>query len=131
MAINRAGLRVEKGIRWWATYHPSAMVKEGWATKQATRGFTVIIHEHNEDLAQSGLRFRIFPAPWMGSSTLFGVMFGLSIGYERVWIAGAPLDDPRYHVFRQGWLQCRKALCGRVFSMSGWTRQFLEGLNHG
>jgi len=69
--------------------------------------------------------------PLSGSSTLFGVMAGLALGYMRVLVAGAPLDDVAYHHYRRGWINEASSLAGRVRSLSGWTKDFLEGLAHG
>jgi hypothetical protein len=66
-----------------------------------------------------------------GSSTLLAAMFGLMAkGYDAVLVAGAPLEGV-YETFQGGWIEARHIIGGRVFSMSGWTKTYLEGLNHG
>ncbi len=70
------------------------------------------------------------PVSISGSSTLLGVLFGLD-RFARIIVAGAPLDDMKYRGYRKGWEAQADALAGRVFSMSGWTKTFLEGLNYG
>jgi len=62
---------------------------------------------------------------------LLAVLFGLSQGYQNIILVGAPLDHPGYRTFRDGWQMKASHLAGRVRSLSGWTKTFLEGLNHG
>lgn len=51
--------------------------------------------------------------------------------FGRVVVAGAPLDHPGCHTYRAGWELQSEHLRGRVRSMSGWTKTFLEGLTNG
>lgn len=48
-------------------------------------------------------------------------------GYDEVVLAGCPLTGS-YAYFRSGWEVYAEHLAGRVRSMSGWTKEFLEGL---
>ncbi len=93
---------------------------------------------------------RVWAGPgWnQGSSGLFAVRVALALGYERVILAGVPLDDsPRYHdtplrpidwpaggasdraaareKYRAAWRELEPELRGRVSSASGWTRELL------
>lgn len=136
MAINRAGFKVTQPIRWWVTYHPDTYMQEKWHAQREKKGgnmdFTVVSHARNVNLERSGLVCRQFAGPsCTGSSALLGVLFGLDQGYQRIIVAGAPLDHPDYGYFREGWKIKRKHLAGRVESLSGWTKTYLEGLNHG
>lgn len=65
--------------------------------------------------------------PISGSSTLLAVLHGLN-RFDEVVVAGAPLDHPAYHTYRMGWESKAEVMRGRVESMSGWTKTFLEGL---
>lgn len=71
-----------------------------------------------------------------GTSAFYGVGFALLIGASKVIVAGAPIDDsPHYYegpgigpdiaVYRDPWRQSLEMLRGRVFSLSGWTRELL------
>lgn len=136
MAVNRAGLKVQRRIGWWVTYHPEAFYHEGWGRQRETNGgnmdFIVVAHQRNVWIERSGLSFRQFSGPSRtGSSALLAVLFGLSLGYQHVILAGVPLDHPDYRSYREGWKLKSKNLAGRVSSLSGWTKTFLEGLNHG
>ena len=131
-AVNRAGCRYAGRIGWWVTYHPSIMLDEGWAQQRARIGgnddYTLVLHEPHVDAQRQAMRGVIFPGPAVtGSSTLLAVTFGLAHGYEHIVVAGAPLQG-NYTNFQAGWKRARKQLAGRVSSMSGWTKTFLESL---
>jgi hypothetical protein len=135
MAINRAGIIFHKHIKWWATYHADGWMTEGWHLKRKERGgnmdFITVIHKDSPRMIKAGLTVQVLKGPRLtGSSSLFGTLFALGRGYARVILAGAPLDHPLYAYFRNGWKIQTEVLRGRVFSLSGWTRDFLEGLNH-
>jgi hypothetical protein len=94
--------------------------------------FTAVIHAPCFKLESSGFPVEVCSGPRLtGSSSLFGVLFGLARGYRRVIVAGAPLDHPDYAYFREGWRMQSDVLRGRVSSLSGWTKTFLEGLDNG
>lgn len=70
-----------------------------------------------------------------GSSGMFGVGVALELGADVVLLAGVPMD-PRPHFFdhtawdsfrlyRAAWEKRADRLRGRVFSVSGWTRDLL------
>ena len=76
-----------------------------------------------------------------GSSGLFAVKAALvDFKFDRVLVAGMPMDEERGHVgskdrpwrgcmrHRAGWEQAMPHLRGRVFSMSGWTKEQLGGI---
>ena len=75
-----------------------------------------------------------------GTSGLFGVMLALALGYERVVLAGIPLDDSghfydppdklsggfRSSFIRSEWIKTSQLFFhDRVRSKSGWTREHL------
>jgi len=136
LAVNRAGFKVLRPILWWVTYHPDALYHEKWHQKRVQNGgnndFTVVAHQRNISIEKAGIPCRVFAGPSRtGSSALLAVLFGLSQGYGHIIVAGAPLDANGYRNFREGWSVKADALKGRVRSLSGWTKTFLEGLNHG
>jgi hypothetical protein len=75
-----------------------------------------------------------------GTSGLFGVMLALALGYDRIILAGIPMDD-QGHFYDPPWLTdgCFKSdfvrsewrrisqiyFDGRVKSLSGWTKDLL------
>lgn len=70
--------------------------------------------------------------PVSGSSAILGAIAGLTLGYEKIVLCGCPLtgnapEGNPYEAFRPGWEVEADRVRGRVFSMSGWTREFLGG----
>lgn len=121
LAINRAGLRYLERIDFWCTYHPEKFWQE-WRVKRSMKGgncdFRELCERHVRNI------------PLSGSSALLGVLWGLG-HFGHVVVAGAPLSDEAYHSYRKGWENEAPHLAGRVRSLSGWTKTFLEGLTHG
>lgn len=129
MAINDAGVMVANSISFWATYHPEDfMSRKNWIERRRNMGgnmnFRII-----SDRPHGGLVDLVFGGPSKtGSSTLYGVMAGIALGYSEIIVAGAPLSTVAYRIFRLGWEDVADKLRGRVRSMSGWTKTFLETL---
>lgn len=62
---------------------------------------------------------------YSGGSTLFAVKIGLRLGYEKIVIAGAPMEG-RYGAFHKGWLLVKDLLaCCPVRGISGFPARFL------
>ena len=119
MAVNGSGARYPWTIRFWTTYHPERF--EGWILTRKRIGGNLDFREVTD---------KTLPPPGLsGSSTLLGVLAGLKFGYRRVVLAGGPLDDKAYQRYRKGWKNEADLLRGRVWSVSGWTGEFLEKLN--
>ncbi|MGE4297032.1 MAG: hypothetical protein AB7E47_03295 [Desulfovibrionaceae bacterium] len=126
IAVNRAALKVAHPINYLVTLHWYTHEIEQWREQRKGKGwnddYLLVGHEGR---APVGVAFP-FRAP-SGSSSLFACLFALSIGYERVVLAGGPLDHPGYHDYREGWRAARRDVRGRVISLSGWTREFCKG----
>jgi hypothetical protein len=67
----------------------------------------------------------LFPGERSGSSALLGALAALKIGYRRIILCGCPLDEKKYQPFQIGWIAKEKVVKGKVFSMSGWTKELL------
>lgn len=134
MAINRAALRVLHPIAFLATYHPVTMAVENWiGARGALGGNTDFVIVSPARCVDRGNNVQFNPgcmSGGSGSSTLLGVLFGLSQGYSSIVVAGAPLDTPEYAMYHNSWNYASDALRGKVESKSGWTQTFLEGLSH-
>lgn len=70
--------------------------------------------------------------PVSGSSAILGAIAGITMGYRKIVLCGCPLtgnapEGNPYEAFRPGWEAEAGRVKGRVFSMSGWTREFLGG----
>ena len=119
MAINRAGVRHMGRIDFWCSYHQELFAVERLAELREARGgntdYETVFGRDVRDISLSG------------SSTLLGVIWGLQ-RYGEIILAGAPLEAPDHHKYRVGWENEAKYLKGRVRSLSGWTKSFLEAL---
>jgi hypothetical protein len=80
---------------------------------------------------------RVWPDLRSGDSGLLAARIAVALGYEKVILAGVPLDDKghvdddaeathfQFSTHRHRWQEHAKELQGRVTSMSGWTRELL------
>ena len=60
-----------------------------------------------------------------GSTGLFAAFFAIkALGAKKCMLAGVPLSD-EYAIYRKVWEKYTNFLLGRVYSLSGWTRQLL------
>jgi hypothetical protein len=107
----------------------------GWARERRRRGLnadflTWTRPEHD------GLADRYLSGWSSGSSGLFAVGVALELGAESVVLAGVPMQASAAHFFDRepwdavslylrAWEARADALRGRVYSMSGWTRDLL------
>jgi hypothetical protein len=72
--------------------------------------------------------------PFSGSSSYLGAQVAVGLGYQKVILCGCPMLGPNllipkassYDVFQKGWIKYSHLLQGKVRSMSGWTREFLQ-----
>lgn len=66
-----------------------------------------------------------------GSSSLLGVVAARQLGYEKIIMAGCPLQGKNpagrdYHVqYNRGWISRRAEIAPYVRSLSGWTKELL------
>ena len=127
MVLNRVGFRYLGEIKFWVSYHPGNF--RDWKLARARlgglNGYRTLSPWPFEDQVDEVL---LGPPVPSGSTALLGACYGLRLGYERILLAGCPLDAKTYHVYRRGFEAHAGLLAGRVLSLSGWTRDFLEGL---
>lgn len=131
VATNDAGVAYPYRIDHWASLHPEKL--EHWQElRQALHG--------NRDYTTWSRRCpelvdRTLTGWTSGSSGMFAVGVALELGAESVVCAGVPMDGSPHFFDEAGWQafehhrtawQARKGVMyGRVFSMSGWTRELL------
>lgn len=115
-------------IAYFATYHPSeiAAAKERRAAAGGNTDYKVISHIQHESLVDEIIPYE----PPSGSSSLLGVLAALKMGYEKIILAGCPLEGKNdkggsYETFRAGWEKKLPEIKDRVRSLSGWTREIL------
>lgn len=132
IATNDAGTIYPHRIDHWASLHPEKLGTWRllrWANK-GNGDYTTWTHWHKCELAERAIE------GWTnGSSGLLAVGVAFELGIERVVLAGVPMDARPHYFDRTSWLSCMthqphwesrgELLIGRVFSPSGWTREFL------
>jgi hypothetical protein len=63
---------------------------------------------------------------YSGSSAMLGLKVGLRLGYQKIILAGVPIDEGHYAHFQVGWRWIADLLrCCPIRSMSGYTRELL------
>ena len=142
--------------RWdhWVSLHPERMV--AWRSEAMhTNGRHALAPIHLPDLdpddwdqlasRAGGIAFPHQRHAWRvegatgeqsGSSGLFATRLAIRFGYERVILAGVPMDTSPHALSAEPWMDrdrfiaawsaAERELKGKVRSMSGWTREFLE-----
>jgi len=153
IAVNDAGTIFPRDLTAWCTLH-RAFLKD-WRRRRNLHGYTApgklfsTLGPNDKPPPNSTVRY-IEPffegQTHSGSSGLFAVKVALEeLGFGRVILCGVPmmptphffkssqdhaLDNGEYgwrdaESYRQGWLEALPAMKGRVFSMSGWTKELL------
>lgn len=148
MAVNRTALDIPR-LAHMCSLHPDFL----GPCRELRRHLDYVTPVKHEPVTHSCTPFEGVDRVWTewgktGTSSLFGVRVMLALGYERVILAGIPLDDSgryydpdvrlfrgeatphiwKHHVDRGPWeLAAAKEFDGRVTSMSGWTQELLGG----
>lgn len=131
VAVNDSIAHYPHRIDHAATLHPEKLA--GWTEGRARRGGNLDFtswSRRNPELVDRTIK------GWSsGSSGLLAVGVAFAAGAERVVLAGVPLtSEPHYfdaaaweafHLYRDAWERRAEALRGRVYSLSGWTRDLL------
>lgn len=118
-------------VQYLCTFHPDD-IPACLQRRSAAGGNTdyqVIAHkaceEHHPDIKYPGVDIIHPYEPPTGSSSLLGVLAAVKFGYQRIILAGCPLDVIPYITFQRGWEAHLDRYVGKVRSLSGWTRNFL------
>lgn len=137
-AANDIGARWAGLLAVWATLHPEKMA--GWRAERAGRGFPEAIEHVGHEMGNPGIdRAANYLWPGMnasGSSGLFAVKVALEAGFDRIILAGVPMQAAGAHFFNpaewaevgsftEAWRIALPRIQGRVKSMSGWTAELL------
>ena len=133
IAVNDVGCVYPYPVDHWCSLHAEKLA--GWALERKGRGFDMTFTTWTRPEREGADRQL---AGWSsGSSGMFAVGVALELGAESVVLAGVPME-PRPHFFdatawtdfanyRGAWEKRADRLRGRVYSMSGWTRDLLSG----
>lgn len=144
LAVNDIGSHLHDRIAYWATLHPEYL--PGWLDYRRRHCFgeghlpLTFSHRAHPSVAHAW----DLPVAAGGTSGLYGALVGLLLGYERVVLAGVPMDgtphyfDPPADVIAgygtdtldravaMQWEQARDLFfAGRVTSLSGRTADWL------
>ena len=111
--------RIEHAV----SYHPKEFPQFRERRAKAGGNLDYLQHSHG---AVSGLEIRVWPyfSP-SGSSTMLGVEVGLGLGYAKIVVCGAPLDEKGYRRFQEGWKVRLEKIKDRTRAMSGFPRELL------
>lgn len=136
IVVNRAGIHYPGRIDHWVTLHPEML--GGWIEARAVAfgpgEFETWCQKEGDEVDHV-----VTDIEPRGSSGLFAVRIALLLGYERVVLAGMPIDDrphfydadgkrsgPPFRYYMPDWLRARRReFNGRVRSISGWTGEIL------
>lgn len=128
VAVNDMGAHLPR-LDAWATLHPEKIRR--WQQVRRGNGYPDVPIWSNATTTDYTLNH------WSnGSSGLLGVGVALALGAETVVLCGVRMDQQRNHFreergwqqhdrYRRGWLNRADTLRGRVYSVSGWTRELL------
>lgn len=135
-AVNDIGSKLECRIDYWATLHPEKIA--GWrAERKGNTDYAVWSHTKYPlgDVHNVLTKYWRSSKGVSGSSGLFGAQVGIELGYDYVLLAGIPMqptahyfDDKAWDAcepFKLAWTEHLNDLKGRVFSLSGWSRELL------
>lgn len=111
VCVNWSAVLYKGEIKYLCTHHPEALagilsVRE--SRKSPMDFLTVTCRKApklkvSADITTEDLRDGHFGS---GSSGLYGVLFALKMGYEKVLIAGMPYDHPKYERHIKNWRKC-------------------------
>lgn len=133
-AVNDVGARWPGKLTFWASLHPRKFKQ--WERDRELAGHPSGYAKYANTCGRPLVDYVV--ADWGGSSGLFAVKIALDLGFDRVVLAGIPMEAADGHFFdkakwaecekyKKGWLKHQKAIAPYVRSCSGWTKALLGG----
>lgn len=129
--INDAGHHYPGRIDHWVSLHPEKL--RMWRSKRKVGNQDYQVHAHIMHV--DGGVTRATP-DWGGSSGLLACKVALELGFDHIVLAGVPMQQtphffggPKWEeakYYQQAWEKHLAELIGKVFSMSGWTKELLN-----
>lgn len=141
VAVNRAGWLYLEPIALWVSIHGAGNLAHIEKRRELGADMNFDAYGNFANNEESGDVIRWNRPNGGGSSSLFATRIALELGYERVVLAGVPLEgqatlvdadgtefveEPSalgFGVYRRGWEKARDEIGEHVRSMSGWTRE--------
>ena len=140
MGVNYAGLHYPDPIDHLVSIHSDRIGLMGLLRQAQRPQGPIRVHAPEQALGVTDVH------PWGhglgGTSSLFAALLGLELGYDKVVLAGVPLDGSNYFygppgeksisgsdTVKNAWAAHLPKLNHRVVSCSGWTRALLGGPN--
>ena len=135
-ACNNAGYDYPYKLDHWGTLHPDKM--PDWKARRYKNKHPFIGIKYwtsNINYKDYGVEFN-HVEQWNGSSGLLMVTVALTLGFQKIILAGIPLDRKQAHYdnkalwndaskYRTGWIKRKPQMLDKVKSFSGWTRDLL------
>lgn len=111
--------RIEHAV----SYHPKEFPQFRERRAKAGGNLDYLQHSHSP---VAGLEIRVWPyfSP-SGSSSMLGVEVAIGLGYRKVVVCGAPLDQKEYRRFQEGWKVRLEKIREKTRAMSGFPCELL------
>lgn len=135
-AVNDVGAKWPGHLRFWASLHPKKFKK--WEMLRKNNGHPSGYEKYGNKFGKPMIDWVV--PDWGGSSGLYAVKISLSLGYDKIVLAGIPMDPKEKHFFsekdweacfqhrfREAWERHIDDIKPFVRSCSGWTRNLLGG----
>lgn len=137
IAVNDAIAHYAQPLTMAVTLHHEKM--PAWREQRARNGFAPALEHIGHEMAPGIDRAIDYRFPGMtgsGSSGLFAVKAAIEAGFDRIVLAGVPMDPKQAHFFDAkqwhefmsflpGWENAMPHIRHRVRSVSGWTKKML------
>lgn len=125
IACNFAGERIER-IDYVATLHADRIDEIRHRRRSAGHDTCQVISNSRGESAKNMPDIVAQLTRPVGSTAMYACNIALDrFGIDRCLLAGVGLSDPPYDQYQKRWQNSHHWLRGRVWSLSGWTRDFL------
>jgi hypothetical protein len=145
IAVNGAGFLCLEPLTLWCSIHGGHLVKFIEKRRRLGGDMDFAAYGNFHPGEESGNVVRWQRPNGGGSSGLFTALIALELGYDRLVLAGIPIEGKRrlnyadggpeiiepepsdagFAIYRNGWLTNLDVIRGKVRSMSGWTQELL------
>jgi hypothetical protein len=134
-AVNNIGIDWSGRLDYWCTLHPLPTHKWPGMAQALVRRHKAGLNRPQTWAHRPGPGIDRTTGDWAGSSSLFAVKVARLEGFERIVLAGVPMNASYHYndarpwmqhtAFVNGWRKRAPEIRPFVRSMSGWTRELL------